>query len=618
MVIPVRKPNRYKHFIKMGKRKMRKRHTLKNELTVFMLLASVVTLLLVAIAVCYVFFSFFFKNTQEDIEYVLNNTTQQYQSHLQFIEDGAISIRHNSLLGDFFQTDSYDADIAKEQLMYSMELFADRNQVNQQLPFVTSVYLFNNWDQCIKEYYYAITLASEKQQEKSYTNMQQWFKKDRNQYACVTDSDNLNILFRIYDDDMKEKGIGIAQISLEAIEGIFEDIEGYQDYSWSILSHNNLMLVSGGDATQNDLLKEKVVSWSGNKNVEGRKVIVSADASGFGLRTIIAVGQNNILAILRPTLIIFLVGLVIVLILTFLVSYGISYRFTKPAARMIANIRAFGRKELNVRMEDSSIQEFHDIGQVFNEMADRIEYLITEVYEKQLLATQSQVKYLQSQLNPHFQFNILAMLSLKAKMAGNEELYESLNAFSKLMQGKIFREKEIRIKVREELEIVQFYLFLQKERYQDKLTYEINIEDEQIKENLIPRLLIEPLVENAVSHGLEPKKESGIIRVCMYEENFIEENDEIKKQKKTSKILHIIVEDNGVGIDYEKMNEKPTEEVQQPEKIDHTHTGFENTRKMLQILYGDNYKFNIWSEKGKGTKIEIILPAERGEIPCGK
>ena len=80
---------------------------------------------------------------------MLNNTTQQYQSHLQFIEDGAISIRHNSLLGEFFRTDSYDADIAKEQLMYSMELFADRNQVNQQLPFVTSVYLFNNWYQGI-------------------------------------------------------------------------------------------------------------------------------------------------------------------------------------------------------------------------------------------------------------------------------------------------------------------------------------------------------------------------------------------------------------------------------------------------------------------------------------
>ena len=75
---------------------------------------------------------------------------------------------------------------------------------------------------------------------------------------------------------------------------------------------------------------------------------------------------------------------------------------------MISNIRAFGNQNLDVRMEDSTIQEFHDMGQVFNEMADRIKYLITEVYEKQLLATKSQVKYLQSQLNPHFQFTCYA------------------------------------------------------------------------------------------------------------------------------------------------------------------------------------------------------------------
>ncbi len=69
-------------------------------------------------------------------------------------------------------------------------------------------------------------------------------------------------------------------------------------------------------------------------------------------------------------------------------------------------------------MGDFSVQEFHDISVTFNEMAERIKYLITQVYEKQLLATRSQVKYLQSQINPHFQFNILAMLSLKAKLAG--------------------------------------------------------------------------------------------------------------------------------------------------------------------------------------------------------
>lgn len=599
---------------------MRKRHSLKKELTVFILMASLVTLLSVAIAVCYVFFSFFFKNTQEDIEYVLNNTTQQYQSHMQFIEDGAIAIRHNSLLESFFQCDEYDSEEAKKQLVYSMELFAERNRVNQQYPFVTSMYLFNNQEKCVKEHYYAITLNSEKEEEIYYQNMQQWFKLEKNRYACVTDRENLNILFRIYDDNMKEKGIGIAQISCDAIREIFKEVEDYQDYSWIVLSNNDLMLLSGGDEKQNELMKETSVAWAGNKEIDGIKVIGSADSSGFGTRTIIAVGQSNILAILQPTLFIFLVGLVIVILFTFCVSYGLSYRFSKPVTRMISNIRAFGKQNLDVRMEDSTIQEFHDIGQVFNEMADRIEYLITEVYEKQLLATKSQVKYLQSQLNPHFQFNILAMLSLKAKMSGNEELYESLNAFSKLMQGKIFRDKEIKIKVKEELEIVQFYLFLQKERYQDKLMYEINLSDEQIKENLIPRLLIEPLVENAVSHGLEHQKERGMIKVCLYEESSSEKSSREEKINNTEQIkrLHIIVEDNGVGMDYEKLNENYEKETLENGEIGHTHTGLKNTQRMLRILYGEDYELDIESKKGKGTKIEIILPSERGTMLCGK
>ena len=103
---------------------------------------------------------------------------------------------------------------------------------------------------------------------------------------------------------------------------------------------------------------------------------------------------------------------------------------------------------------------------------ERIQYLITQVYEKELLASQSQVRYLQSQMNPHFQFNILAMLGLRAKLAGCEEVYQGLHAFSKLMQGKIFREKRIKIPLREELEIVDFYLFLQNSRYAQKITYE--------------------------------------------------------------------------------------------------------------------------------------------------
>lgn len=570
---------------------MKKTYTLKRELTLLMIVTSVCTLLSVCAAVFYVFFSFFFQKTQEDIEYVLRYTSQQYEAHMQFIEDSVIAIRHNTVLDEFFQKEEYDLEEIEPQLSYSMELFSERNMVERQLPFVTGIYLFNNGNECIYEHYYATTLAAGREQKRKYEKLQQEFKGTSDQYACLSDEDELNIFFRIYDENMAEKGTGIVQISQSAVAKVLETVQLYHNGGWAVLDKNDQLLVSEGAPELVKKLQTSENSWSGTKDLEGAKVIGYGNPCGFGVRTVITVGYGNIFSILKPTLFIVLVGFVVVLGIAFLVSYAISYRFTKPVTRMIQSIQAFGKPDLNVRMEDSSILEFHDMGIVFNEMADRIEYLITQVYEKEIVAARSQVKYLQSQINPHFQFNILAMLSLKAKMAGNEEVYDGLNAFSRLMQGKIFREKEIKIKVKEELEIVQFYLYLQKSRYQAKLSYEVKLEDEKIGEDLIPRLLIEPLVENAVSHGLEPKREKGNLQVLLYERE----------------MLYIWVKDDGVGVDQNQMKAEENKE-----KIPHTHVGWENTKKMLRILYGDHYKFQVWSEPGKGTEIEIAVPIERG------
>ena len=570
---------------------MKKNYTLKRELTFLMILTSVCTLLSVCAAVFYVFFSFFFQKTQEDIEYVLRYTSQQYEAHMQFIEDSVIAIRHNTVLDDFFQKEEYDLEEIEPQLSYSMELFSERNMVERQLPFVTGIYLFNNGNECIYEHCYATTLAAGREQKRKYENMQQEFKSTSDQYACLSDKDELNIFFRIYDENMREKGIGVVQISQSAVAKVLETVQLYHNGGWAVLDKNDQLLASEGAQELVKKLQTSENSWNGTKDLAGTKVIGYGNSCGFGVRTVISVGYGNIFSILKPTLFIVLVGLIVVLGIAFLVAYAISYRFTKPVTRMIQSIQAFGKPDLNARMEDSSIQEFHDMGIVFNEMADRIEYLITQVYEKEIVAARSQVKYLQSQINPHFQFNILAMLSLKAKMAGNEEVYDGLNAFSRLMQGKIFREKEIKIKVKEELEIVQFYLYLQKSRYQDKLSYEVKLEDEKIGEDLIPRLLIEPLVENAVSHGLEPKREKGNLQVLLYERE----------------MLYIWVKDDGVGV---CRNQTKAEENK--EKTPHTHVGWENTKKMLRILYGDHYKFQVWSEPGKGTEIEIAVPIERG------
>ena len=119
----------------------------------------------------------------------------------------------------------------------------------------------------------------------------------------------------------------------------------------------------------------------------------------------------------------------------------------------------------------------------------------------------------------------------------------------------------------------------------------VKLEFVNIGEDLIPRLLIEPLVENAVSHGLEPKREKGNLQVLLYERE----------------MLYIWVKDDGVGVGQNQMKAEENKE-----NIPHTHVGWENTKKMLRILYGDHYKFQVWSEPGKGTEIEIAVPIERG------
>ena len=109
------------------------------------------------------------------------------------------------------------------------------------------------------------------------------------------------------------------------------------------------------------------------------------------MSAVVAVGMNNIYRILKPTFLTFVGVIVLTLLFLAFFNLGVSYRFSRPLKKMGEVLRDFGQKNFDVRMEDSSIQEIADISIVFNDMADRIKYLVEQVYEKQLLATQAQV-----------------------------------------------------------------------------------------------------------------------------------------------------------------------------------------------------------------------------------
>ena len=210
-----------------------------------------------------------------------------------------------------------------------------------------------------------------------------------------------------------------------------------------------------------------------------------------------------------------------------------------------------------------------------------------------------ELKFLQTQMNPHFMFNVLNALALQAKIDGNDELSGKISVFSQLIQAKIYRSETEKVQIRQEMEYVRYYLEIQKFRYGDSLTYSVQVE-EGVEECYIPKLCIQLVAENAVVHGLEPKMGGGRV--------------DITAGQRDGKI-QITVTDNGVGFGIDG-------EVSLPLKTEsgdksHNHVGLNNADSIIKLMYGKEYGIRIYSTAGEGTKVTITIPLDRQDGNAG-
>ena len=227
---------------------------------------------------------------------------------------------------------------------------------------------------------------------------------------------------------------------------------------------------------------------------------------------------------------------------------------------------------------------------IFIFMINEVKGLLKTTYEAKLLHDEMEIKFLQHQMNPHFLFNILLTIQIKAKMSGDETLYKMISSLSALLRAGLYKDERGMISIAEELKYVEYYLWLQKQRYEERLTYSIDVNEEDIKACEIPRLVIEPMVENAIVHGAENLENEVRVEVSL-----LSSGDDL--------IIH--VKDNGVGFDPEKIK-KPGENEGRREKM-----GLSNTDQRLKLLYGERYGLDISSKEGEGTDIMITIPKKR-------
>jgi len=238
----------------------------------------------------------------------------------------------------------------------------------------------------------------------------------------------------------------------------------------------------------------------------------------------------------------------------------------------------------------------------FNTMAGKINSLINDVYKLEirqksleLERVRAEINMLQSQMNPHFLFNTLNALYVVCTKRGYLEATEIVRNLSLLLRRMISFTDDL-VPLSEEIHFTEMYLRIEKFRFGDRFNYEFQI-DPQAASCLVPKMSIQPLVENACKHGLQMAKGAGKISV---------------EARLTDRELEIYVRDDGVG-----MNRDALERLLSSLKSDdygHGHVGIRNVYRRLELFYGENIRFLAQSEPGKGTTIGFGIPIERLEV----
>ena len=282
--------------------------------------------------------------------------------------------------------------------------------------------------------------------------------------------------------------------------------------------------------------------------------------------------------------------LFVLLIILFILSRKVSYQFTKPIIELTTSMHKvqngiYSFNEMDIS-SNNQIVEIHDMQESFRAMTSKIDYLINDIYEKQLLIEKTRFDVLQSQINPHFLYNTLTSINALARKSGEKEISTMVMSLSNLLRQSIDFKNEL-ITLKNELHLTQDFINIQKIRYPKRLNVLFET-DANTLHYLVPKFSIQPLVENAIKYNINQSRQQCIINIQSY----------FKDQ-----CLLIVITDNGVGMNPNYLS-SPTPSYNKEK----TGLGLKNIHHRIQILFGDSYGLSIQSSLYKGTSITIRLP----------
>lgn len=261
-----------------------------------------------------------------------------------------------------------------------------------------------------------------------------------------------------------------------------------------------------------------------------------------------------------------------------------------PVNQLSAAAIEVGQGNFDVSVDIHTDDELEMLADVFNKMVVDIQDYMHQSVEHEKVLRRMQIENLMLQINPHFIYNTMNSIVYMARMSGNGQIADFANAFISLLQSTLDVRDSVYQTVRKELCTVENYLYLQKYRYADKFTYEINCA-EDLMDCEILNVMVQPAVENAIFHGIVPKEENCKLKISVCKEK---------------EHLVVSVEDNGVGMSPETLAEQMRPGHEQKGGV--RKIGVANVRNRIREIYGEPYDLVIESELGVGTKVIMTVP----------
>lgn len=296
---------------------------------------------------------------------------------------------------------------------------------------------------------------------------------------------------------------------------------------------------------------------------------------------------------------IWLVGIVSTIGIAAVIAFLV-YAMARPIKRLSRAMGQVQKGDFAVRVPNRRKDEIGELTESFNYMLDEINTLIRQVYQEKIAQKNAEVQALQAQINPHFLYNTLDSVNWMLIDRGEMDISDIIISLGSLMRYSIEDEQAF-VPLEREMEYVLCYLKLQKNRLEDRLEYEVEAET-GLESWKVPKLILQPLVENAITHGIEPGKRKGKIRITA--EDHGEE-------------ILITVEDNGQGMTPEQLKHLK-EEVPDGERDGRTGIGVRNVDRRLRLHYGDQYGLTIESRYGEGTAVRFLIPKTQLSVGTGR